>query len=211
MAALAALCGCWHRSGRTVPAHASHCCGGCLPECLPWCMLCARVIDVRACRHPGPAAVMTLDFWRESAAELARAQPALPVRVIWGTRAMALCLNTLNAYWFSQARAASRLLFIDSFSSTERGGPRLCRPQPSPLARHQHPSNLPTLPTPTLTLPPLAPLIRLFRLPADGAHRHAWRQAQAEGGLSRRSRRVLPARSLTHRRAAPARCWRQAR
>ncbi|PSC67686.1 DUF887-domain-containing [Micractinium conductrix] len=61
----------------------------------------AFMLSFFLCRNVwGP--VMTLDFWRESAAELARAQPALPVRVIWGTRAMALCLNTLNAYWFSQ-------------------------------------------------------------------------------------------------------------
>ncbi|KAL4440289.1 hypothetical protein ABPG75_003290 [Micractinium tetrahymenae] len=46
--------------------------------------------------------IMTLEFWRESTAELARPDPALPPAAIYGTRAMCCALNGLNAYWFAQ-------------------------------------------------------------------------------------------------------------
>ncbi|KAL4422016.1 hypothetical protein ABPG77_005446 [Micractinium sp. CCAP 211/92] len=61
----------------------------------------AFALSFFACRNVwGP--IMTLDFWRESASELARPDPALPPAAIYVIRAMCCALNCLNAYWFSQ-------------------------------------------------------------------------------------------------------------
>ncbi|KAI7837854.1 hypothetical protein COHA_008342 [Chlorella ohadii] len=53
------------------------------------------------CRNVwGP--IMTLRFWRDGGLQLASSAPALPHTAIHVIRVMAIALNCLNTYWFSQ-------------------------------------------------------------------------------------------------------------
>ena len=78
--------------------------------------------------HVAVAAVMSVDFWRVSGAELARPTPGgVPAAALWVIRGFNLVFNGLNALWFSKmlrgaikARSASLDLLLLLFACSAR-------------------------------------------------------------------------------------------